>query len=369
MFKVIAVDDEQNALNRFERLISQDNRLELLKTFTRASEAADFMKENQVDIAFLDIEMPEMTGLELAEVLMDINPYVEIVFVTAYNQYALEAFRAHATGYLLKPLSHDDFTAQIDSMEKKLGSKSHVVEDDRLTINCFGAFSIKRTKDSEPLRFRTSKAEELLAYLIQNDGRARSKDMILDTLWPDADLDKAANNFRVTCTYIRSTLAEFGYTDILVRDHDDYSINLARINCDYIDFRGKMTNPDMLSLPDAEFLINLYKGPYLENRFYDWAEETKGWLESRYIQTLYRAGKLYTQANRLDSAIDAYESVLRVDLYEEDAFKEIVKLKKTKNVPKAAIRDYYDKYKDALNKEYDLDPSHEVKEMMRTVLS
>ena len=365
MYKVIAVDDEQNALNRFERLIAQDNRLELLKTFTKPADAIDFIKSNQVDIAFLDIEMPEMTGLELAECLMDVNPYLEIVFVTAYNQYALEAFRAHATGYLLKPLSHDDFTAQIDSMEKKL-EKSHVVEDDKLIISCFGAFSIKKANDFEPLRFRTSKAEELLACLVQNEGRARSKDMILDTLWPDADLDKAANNFRVTCTYIRSTLADFGYTDVLVRDHDDYSINTARIKCDYLEFRSKIANPDTLGLPEVETLINLYKGPYLENRFYDWAEETKGWLEGRYIQLLYRAGRLYAEADRIDAAIDAFESVLRVDLYEEDAFKEVIRLKQ-KKLPPAAIREYYEKYKDSLFKEYGLGPSQEIKELIKAI--
>ena len=368
MFKVIAVDDEQNALNRFERLISQDTRLELLKTFTKPADAMAFMKNNQVDIAFLDIEMPEMTGLELAEVLMDINPYLEIVFVTAYNQYALEAFKAHATGYLLKPLSHEDFTTQIDSMVKKLGNKTHVVEDDKLTINCFGAFSIKKTTDAEPLRFRTSKAEELLAYLIQNEGRARSKDIILDTLWPEADLDKAANNFRVTCTYIRSTLADFGYTDILVRDHDDYSINTARIHCDYIDFRSKIATPDTMSLGTVEELINLYKGPYLENRFYDWAGETQGWLENRYIQLLYRAGALYSEAGRIDAAIDSYEAILRVDLYEEEAFRKVIELKR-KKLPQAALKEYYDKYCDSLRKEYDLDPSQEIKSLMKSILS
>ncbi len=365
MFKVIAVDDEQNALNRFERLITNDNRLELLKTFTKPADAIEFLKTNHVDIAFLDIEMPEMTGLELAEYLMDSNPYLEIVFVTAYNQYALEAFRAHATGYLLKPLSHDDFTAQIDIMEKKL-DKKHVVEDDKLIFNCFGAFSIKKAADMEPLRFRTSKAEELLAYLIQNEGRARSKDMILDTLWPDADLDKAANNFRVTCTYIRSTLADFGYTDVLIRDHDDYSINTSRIKCDYLDFRNKISSPDSLPLADIEALVSIYKGPYLENRFYDWAEETKGWLESRYIQLLYRAGRLYSEADRIDAAIDSYEAVLHVDLYEEDAFKEIIHLKQ-KKLPPAAIRDYYEKYRNALFKEYGLEPSREVKDLIKTI--
>lgn len=365
MFKVIAVDDEQNALNRFERLITTDNRLELLKTFTKPADAIEFAKTNHIDIAFLDIEMPEMTGLELAECLMDANPYLEVVFVTAYNQYALEAFKAHATGYLLKPLSHDDFTAQIDSMEKKL-EKTRKVEDDRLIINCFGAFSIKKASDNEPLRFRTSKAEELLAFLIQNEGRARSKDMILDTLWPEADLDKAANNFRVTCTYIRSTLADFGYTDVLVRDHDDYSVNTSRIKCDYIDFRNKIANPDTLPLADVEVLVNIYKGPYLENRFYDWAEETKGWLESRYIQLLYRAGRLYSEAGRIDAAIDSFEAVLHVDLYEEDAFKEIIRLKQ-KKLPPAAIREYYEKYCDSLFKEYGLEPSREVKDLMKTI--
>ncbi len=365
MFKVIAVDDEQNALNRLERLVLADSRLELLKTFSNPCEAEAFMKSNKADIAFLDIEMPEMTGLELAEKLMDLNPYIEVVFVTAYNQYALEAFKAHATGYLLKPLSRDDFTAQIDTMEKKL-DKPHKAEDDKLIINCFGAFSIKRASDMESLRFRTSKAEELLAFLLQNEGRARSKDMILDTLWPEADLDKAANNFRVTCTYIRSTLADFGYTDVLVRDHDDYSINTARVRCDYLDFKSKITNPDTLPISDVEALINIYKGPYLENRFYEWAEETKGWLESRYTQLLYRAGRLYTEAGRIDAAIDSYEAVLRVDLYEEDAFRKIVLLKKEK-LPQAAIKEYYEKYKAALFKEYGLEPSRDIREMIKSL--
>ncbi len=365
MFKVIAVDDEQNALNRFERLILQDSRLELVKTFTKPQEAAKFCEDNKIDIAFLDIEMPGMSGLELAEVLMDYNPYIEVVFITAYNQYALEAFKAHATGYLLKPLSRDDFTAQIDTMENKL-KKPHEVDDDKIEINCFGAFSIKRAKDSEPLRFRTSKAEELLAFLIQNEGRARSKDMILDTLWPDVDLDKAANNFRVTCTYIRSTLVDYGYTDVLVRDHDDYSINTSRIKCDYLEFRNKMANPTTLQLAEVEELIKLYKGPYLENRFYEWADETKGWLETRYIQLLYRAGELYKEKSDTDAAIDSYEAILHVDLYEENALKELLTLKR-KKLPAAAVMDYYDKYCESLMKEYGLEPSKEIRDFVKAL--
>jgi DNA-binding LytR/AlgR family response regulator len=58
--------------------------------------------------------MPEMNGIELAERLMEIDPYIEVIFITAYNQYALDAFRAHAIGYLLKPLDANELKEQMD---------------------------------------------------------------------------------------------------------------------------------------------------------------------------------------------------------------------------------------------------------------
>lgn len=367
MFKCIAVDDEQNALNRFERMISHDDRLSLEGTFTLPSDAVEYIKEHQVDIAFLDIEMPQMTGLELAEILMDYNPYLEVVFVTAYNQYALEAFKAHATGYLLKPLARDDFQRQIDIMETKL-KKEHKVTSNKLTVNCFGSFSIKKPgDDGELIRFRTSKAEELLAYLIHNEGRSRSKDMILDTLWPETDPDKAANNFRVTCTYIRSTLADIGYTDILVRDHDDYSVNISMITCDYIKFRQGVSNLDELTIAQADEISRLYTGGYLENRFYEWAEETRGWLETRYIQLMYHIGSAYVQADKADRALNAYESILRVDLYEEEALREVLKLK-AKKLPGSALMEYYDKYVASLAAEYGSEPSKETKDLIKKLV-
>lgn len=365
MFNVIAVDDEANALNRFSRMVSQDDRLTLIGSFNNPLEALEFASSNTPDIAFLDIEMPQMTGLELAERLMDINPYIEVVFVTAYNQYALEAFQAHATGYLLKPLSRDDFSRQIDIMEKKL-KKERPKGANKLIVNCLGSFSIRKPDNDETIKFRTSKAEELLAYLVHSEGRARSKDMILDTLWPDVDIDRAANNFRVTCTYIRSTLADIGYTDVLLRDHDDYSVNISRIQCDYIDFKKGIGNIQTLTLSDCETLLRLYSGPFLENRFYNWADESKGWLENRYMQLLYHAAKLYDEASSIDNSIECYERVLRLDLYEENAIKEVLRLKASK-LPTQAVLDYFDKYCSMLYEEYGSEPSRELKAFVKTL--
>jgi two-component SAPR family response regulator len=78
MFYAIAVDDESAALNRFERIASADGRVVLEGKFLYAEDALAFIKEHPVDLAFLDIEMPEMNGLELAERLLEIAPYIKV---------------------------------------------------------------------------------------------------------------------------------------------------------------------------------------------------------------------------------------------------------------------------------------------------
>ena len=98
MLRAIAVDDEERALDRFERVMKEETRVHVVGRFTDASEALEFARRNPLDIAFLDIEMPAMNGLDLAEALNRENPSIEVVFITAFDQYALRAFRAHAIG-------------------------------------------------------------------------------------------------------------------------------------------------------------------------------------------------------------------------------------------------------------------------------
>ena len=118
MYRIIVVDDELLALKRFEHIVQKDNRVKLVQTFQDGLSALDFIKENTIDIAFLDIEMPEINGLELANKIQEIDPYINIIFITAYDQYALDAFKAHAIGYLLKPLDINAFLEQITQVAR-----------------------------------------------------------------------------------------------------------------------------------------------------------------------------------------------------------------------------------------------------------
>ncbi|NCC67013.1 MAG: response regulator [Clostridia bacterium] len=328
MFHAIVVDDENAALNRFERIAAKDQRISIDRKFLYAEDAVAFIKEHPVDIAFLDIEMPEMSGLELAEKLMEIDSYIRVVFVTAYNKYALDAFRAHAIGYLLKPLDGAEFAEQVDLLSRRYVHRPEKVTNGQLTVKCFGTFSVfSGGQNISAIRWKTAKAEELFALLIHYQGRIKSREHIIDVLWPELEPEKSANLFRVTCTYLRSALAEKGFPDILIRELDGYRINTDLISCDLYRFRPNARSLPSLTIDELYELSNLFSGEYLEGKPYDWAGGTRAQLESDFKKVQYRLSEEFCANGCGDKAIEALEKVLLYDPYDEDTVLRIVNIK------------------------------------------
>lgn len=106
ILKSIAIDDEILALNKIKRFIAKTNFIELVHTFDNAADALAFLKNNEMDLLFLDIEMPEISGFQLLEKLNQ-KPYV--ILTTAFDQYALKSYDFEVNDYLLKPIQFDRF--------------------------------------------------------------------------------------------------------------------------------------------------------------------------------------------------------------------------------------------------------------------
>lgn len=106
MIKCIAIDDEPLALKQLSAYISKTPFLELLHSFGNAFDALHYLQENDVDLMFVDINMPDLNGLELVKAL---SKPPKIIFTTAYSEYALEGFKVDALDYLLKPIAYSDF--------------------------------------------------------------------------------------------------------------------------------------------------------------------------------------------------------------------------------------------------------------------
>jgi two-component system response regulator LytT len=110
ILKCIAVDDEPLALRLVETFIEQTPFLELISTCDNAVDAMGLIRETKPDLVFLDINMPNLSGMELARLIQDQpGPLPKIIFTTAYNHYAIEGYKVNAVDYLLKPFSYEEF--------------------------------------------------------------------------------------------------------------------------------------------------------------------------------------------------------------------------------------------------------------------
>lgn len=109
--KCIAVDDEPLALDLVAKFIEQTSFLSLQSKFDNAIQALGFANQNEVDLIFLDIQMPDLSGMELARILdgKTTTKKPKIIFTTAYNQFAVEGYKVDALDYLLKPFSYEEF--------------------------------------------------------------------------------------------------------------------------------------------------------------------------------------------------------------------------------------------------------------------
>lgn len=175
--KVIIVDDESFAIEALEYVLEDMADVEVVGTFENTDDALDFVSKNHVDLAFLDIEMPGFTGIELAGYLKDAAPDIRTVFVTGYNNYAQQAFDVEAVGYILKPFTAERVQAVIDKVSRTASQKP---END-VVFRTFGRFDI--FVKGELLIFKSQKAKELVALCVDHRGGVVTMEEAIDKLW------------------------------------------------------------------------------------------------------------------------------------------------------------------------------------------
>ena len=110
--RCIVADDEPLAVELLRSYVQRDERLQLVGAFTDARAAMATLQQGGVELAILDIQMPELSGIEIARAADEMG--VRVMFITAYREYALDGFRVHAADYLLKPVSRNEFAEAID---------------------------------------------------------------------------------------------------------------------------------------------------------------------------------------------------------------------------------------------------------------
>lgn len=117
MIKAIALDDEPLSLEITQNFCNRIDGIDLVASFTSQKKTKTYLQNNAIDLLFLDIEMPELSGLDFYK---SINQNLKVIFITAYKEHAVEGFTLNATDYLLKPFSFERFALAIEKVEKEL---------------------------------------------------------------------------------------------------------------------------------------------------------------------------------------------------------------------------------------------------------
>lgn len=368
MYNIIAVDDESLALRRFEHIIKKEKRVNLVSTFTNPLDAIAYIRDNTIDIAFLDIEMPQINGLELAGRIQEIDPYINIIFVTAFDQYALDAFKAHAIGYLLKPLDISEFSKQIDqyalSRPPRETKPVASAPSKKLVVHCLGQFNcFPSGSPNEPISFRTTKTAELFALLVHHYKAPITKYYILDALFPDMDYEKSNKLFYVSCSYLRSAFAKADITDVLLRENDSYRINTDIMTCDYIDLMKYAEQGD-LSAKQLQEAVDLYEGKYMMGRSYEWAFETAAYVDNLFERLLFRLVDAYVTSGNRNEAYQLLNKYLISDPLNEETVFQLMKLH-VEDGRKDIATTLYRTYEAKLEEQLDAVPSANLRALLR----
>ena len=169
--KILITDDERIMREELKDALDRVSPGNLIDFAGSYDEAVQKIRADRYDVAFCDIQMPGQNGLVLAETLKRLSPQTNVIMVTAYAEFALDAFRLFASGYLLKPVKDRELEAALNNLRNPVPPP-----EKQLTVRCFGSFEV--FYKGKPLVFQRQRSKELLAYLICLRGSSASRENI-----------------------------------------------------------------------------------------------------------------------------------------------------------------------------------------------
>ena len=250
--KTILVDDMLLDLQLFELKCADMPDFEIVGKFTDPNQAIAYAASHVVDFAVLDIDMPGMNGMELAQRLRRIRGDIIIVFATAHPKFAVDALRMKADYIIFKPFDREDIADVLDRAKLLRRRQSK-----RFYFRTFGAFDM--LADGEPVRFRSGKAKELMALCLLREGCPVSIHEIVECLWGEDVAGAESTGYRRTIKELTDTLRDYAAEELILRARGSLQLRMELTDSDYRRF-----------MEGDEDAICQFQGDFM--RQYSWAE-------------------------------------------------------------------------------------------------
>ncbi|MFM1652891.1 response regulator [Brevibacillus sp. B_LB10_24] len=363
---MLLIDDERLSLQFMEKMLQDVEGLQLMGKYQDPRQALDDLPRFKPDVVFLDVEMPEMDGIEAAEEILRRSPDTDIVFVTAYEEYAVKAFELNALDYVLKPVQRERMLKTLMRIKKeKETSKNSTASGKLQRIHCFQSLKIEVSgRSPETIRWRTSKAQELFSYLVHRRGQPVRKDYLLELLWADVEWKKGYSQLYTTVYQIRKTLDQLGIGLKIINCENGYRLDISEIGIDVDEWESSMRRLPPIaskSLDEHLALIERYRGDYFADYDYLWAESERQRLRTDWYNHAEKVGNYLAANGEHTRAIALYLRMQQIQPHLEEIYFRLMKLFDTIG-DREAVEGQYNRLTAMLRDEFDLVPRADIRE-------
>ncbi len=259
--RILCLDDEPLALKMLETCVRKVKPEADIAAFDDQDDLLAEAQENGCDIAFLDIHMRGMTGVEVAKRLKQINPKMNIIFVTGFSEYKADAMDMRASGYIMKPVTKEEVARELEELRFPIVPKNGAV----LKVQCFGNFDVF-TPDGVPVRFERSRSKEIFAYLVHRHGSSCSTREIAAALFEDEPYDKNQQSYlQILISAMMKSLKKVHADQVINKSYNALSVNPAMLDCDY--YRFAELDAGAVNAYSNEYMSQYYWAEFMFNDF------------------------------------------------------------------------------------------------------
>jgi len=366
MVKAIVVDDEPLALHHLAEEIERLSQLEVIGKYRNPKVAIEAIYREHPEVVFLDIEMPEMSGITMAEQIAERLPDVKIVFVTVHDEFAIRAFEISVLDYVLKPLREERLIKTLERLQQSvLTKKSTKPLQATIMIHCFRCLQFEKVgKLPATVRWKTVKSHELFCYLLYKRGQPVRKTSLLEDLWPEIDWQRGVTQLYTAIYQIRKVLREEEIPIELKNVEEGYLLELNGSTIDTREWEDALNNLPQVTSETLEQHIrvfSIYRGDYLGDYEYMWAEGEKKRLQEKWVQHADTIVSYYIATKREREAVSLLLRVQQVLPREENLYFKLMECYDLLG-DRYSVEKQYEQLVEMLDTELNLEPHRHVKQ-------
>ncbi|MCQ6561599.1 response regulator [Paenibacillus mendelii] len=364
MMKVIIIDDELAMHYVMRKSLAKLHHIEIVGSFQDTASASLFIQENDVHMAFVDISMPDESGMSFAQRMAEQRPDLHIVFVTSHKEYAMDAFDVYALDYIVKPVSLERIERSV-KRAMAIQRFMEMDEDDKGNnqIDIYGLGGLEvRSGTTGYVKWRSRKSAELFGYLLMNRGRMISRARIVSDVFGEMPQKNAVTYLNTTIYQMRKSLQPHGLKSVILSDHDVYGLDIAQESIDFVLFEDGLKRfavIDANNLYAALEIEDLYAGDLFGEKAYLWALNDIERLSSLYAVFVKKLASVLLEHQMDDTAVRLLNKLLSYNEWDEETVQLLLSAYAAQK-DKISLTRVFKRYEKNLRKELDTAPSKEL---------